>query len=134
GCHVVGEVLIGHPAVGADDKVADIGKDRWEPAKADRRYQGKMRRQGERGGWTGHRALAFSIPAMAMLSGTKTNKTARSGSLAKVMRLKASPANNNAAGRRRCGISSLMPVAIRSPAAAAAMPPRTVLRTRTRPK
>src|SRR5215471_17451275 len=59
---------------------------------------------------------------MAILRGTSTNKTAKSGSLAKVMRPKASPAKSNATGRRRCGISSLMPVAISRPAAVAAMP------------
>src|SRR5262249_36197032 len=58
-----------------------------------------MHCQGERGGWSGHRALAFSIPAMAILRGTSTNKTAKSGSLAKVMRPKASPAKSSEAGR-----------------------------------
>src|SRR5262249_503146 len=125
----IGEILIGHPAVGADDKVADIGQDSPEPAKADRRYQGEMHRQGERGRWAGHRALAFSIPAMAILRGTKTNKTPRSGSLAKAMRPKASPAKSSAAGRRLCGKRSLMPVAISRPAAVAAMPPRMFPRT-----
>jgi len=74
-------------------------------------------------------AAAFSMPATAMLIGTKPNRTARSGSLPKVMRPKASAANSKAAGRRRCGIRSLIPVAIRSPEAVTATPPRMFRRS-----
>jgi len=110
-CHSenIGEVLIGHPTMGSDDKVADIRQDCRESAKADRRDQSEVCGQRDRSGRTGHPALAFSIRATAMLTGTRPNRTTRSGSLAKVMRPKARTAISTAAGRRRCGKRSLMP-------------------------
>jgi hypothetical protein len=54
-----------------------------------------------------------------VLSGTSNASTINSGNLAALMAAKASAANNHAAGRARCGRSSLRPVAISSLAAAA---------------
>ena len=97
-CEKIGEFLICHPAMGDDDKVVDIRQDGREAAKADRRDQRKMRGQRDRGRRVAHRALAFSMPATAMLSGTRPNRTTRSGRLPKGMRPKASAAKSTAPG------------------------------------
>src|SRR5271157_924644 len=116
-CEKIGELPVGHPAVGRDE-VMNIRENRREPAKADRREQREMRGQCNRCRWAFHQALALAIPATAMLIAAKPSKTTSSGSLTNAMPVKARAAKSNAVRRLRCGISSRIPVA------AAESPPR----------
>src|SRR5262245_14205795 len=121
------EILVGHPAMGGDDEVPNIGENGWKPAETDGGEEEEMSRQRERRGRGVHRARC-SRPATPMLSGSKPKRTTSSGSLPTAMRPKASPAKIKVAARPRCGISILIPVAIRSPAAVADSPPRMLRR------
>src|SRR3984893_7103073 len=128
-CIEVGELPVCRPAFRDDYQVVNTRENGRNAAEADERQQGELRCEGNGRGWAAHSAFGLMTPATAMLSGTNPTRTVRSGNLAGMMPAKASAAKNSAAGRRRCGISILIPVAMSSPAAAADIPPRTFLLT-----
>src|SRR5262249_54021110 len=119
----VGELSIGHPAIGSDE-VTDIRENRGEPAEANRRQHRKMQRQCDGRRRAVHHDLTLWTRAAAMLRGANPSKTTISGNLKTTIPAKANAAKNHAPGRPRCAISSLIPVAISSPAAAAESPLR----------
>ena len=97
---VIGEILIGQPAVAIDDKFAQVRQYARHTAKADRRQQRDMRHQRDGGGERCHRVAGLDRRAARMLAGTSSTMTSSNGSLSSARPAKASAANSSAAGRR----------------------------------
>jgi len=90
-------------------EIMNIRQNRREPAKADRRQHGEMRRQYQGCRRAVYHVLAFSRPVTAMLIGANASSTINRGSLVNAMPAKAKPAKSNVVRRLRCGINGRNP-------------------------